>query len=247
MANSEDKQNSTSSVHSNIESDLEGVFAKEASDAKVTDGSSAQKATKKKASNKNGKTADTSDAFVSGEKVDSAEVSDASNAEVGGEPNAEELMLKAAEEIKNLQDKYVRLQAEWDTYRRRTKEQAALEKTRASEKLLEQLIPVIDDLERSIAYAKDNGEAGLLGGVEAIATKLGEVCRKDGLEEIFPKGEPFDALSAQAVATVEDKEAFDETIAEVLQKGYKIGKKVLRPAMVSVTTGGPRRSVEEKE
>ncbi len=144
-------------------------------------------------------------------------------------------------------DKYFRLHAEWDTYRRRMNEQRAEEKLRATEGLVEGLIPVIDDFERSIAYAESNSEEGLLGGVKAVHTKLGEVLKKEGVEIIDPKGEAFDALECQAVATVDDASVPDETVAEVYQKGYRMGNKVIRAAMVTVTVGGPKREKETEE
>ena len=152
---------------------------------------------------------------------------------------------KAKAEAKEWQDKFMRLHAEWDTYRRRTAEQREAEKARASEKLVTGLLPVIDDFERTIKYATDNGETGLLDGVRAVHTKLVDVLVKDGVQVIDPAGEAFDALQHQAVATVPDDEAFDETVHEVYQQGYKLGEKVLRPAMVTVTTGGPKRPKEE--
>ena len=144
-------------------------------------------------------------------------------------------------------DKFMRLHAEWDTYRRRTNEQRAEEKKRATEGLVEGLIPVLDDFERSIAYAQENGEAGLLEGVQKVHQKFVEVLQKAGVEVIDPAGRPFDALEAQAVATVPDDQEFDETVREVYQKGYKMGTKVIRSAMVTVTTGGPKRPAEETE
>ena len=120
-------------------------------------------------------------------------------------------------------DKYFRLHAEWDTYRRRMNEQREEEKLRATEKLVESLIPVIDDFERSIAYAEGNGEEGLLGGIKAVHNKIGEVLKKEGVEIINPEGEAFDALEAQAVATVDDPSVPDETVAQVYQKGYRMG------------------------
>lgn len=144
-------------------------------------------------------------------------------------------------------DKFFRLHAEWDTYRRRMNEQREEEKLRATEKLVEGLIPVIDDFERSIAYAEQNGEEGLLGGVKAVHTKIGEVLKKEGVEVIDPKGEAFNALEAQAVAMVDDASVPDETVAEVYQKGYRMGNKVVRAAMVTVTQGGPKREVPEEE
>ena len=157
----------------------------------------------------------------------------------------QEELAKAQADAKEWQDKFMRLHAEWDTYRRRTAEQREAEKARASEKLVTGLLPVIDDFERTIKYATDNGETGLLDGVRAVHTKLVDVLVKDGVEVVDPAGEAFDALQHQAVATVPDDEAFDETVHEVYQKGYKLGEKVLRPAMVTVTTGGPKRPKEE--
>ena len=162
--------------------------------------------------------------------------------EVVAEADADAARKQAAE----WQDKYMRLHAEWDTYRRRQKEQAAQQKALAAEKLVGSLIPVIDDLERSIDYAKNNGETGLLSGVEAVLNKFVDTLCKDGVEVIDPEGEAFNALEAQAVGTVDDPSQPDETVAEVYQKGYKIGNKVLRPAMVTVTTGGPARPKEKE-
>jgi len=162
--------------------------------------------------------------------------------------NVQELLLEAAQaEAKDWQDKYVRLHAEWDTYRRRTAEQRQQEKARAAEKLVESLLPVIDDFERTIDYAQKNSETGLLGGVEAVHAKLIDVLTKDGVIILNPVGEAFDALEAQAVATVDDSSVPDETVSEVYQKGYKMGDKVLRPAMVTVSTGGPKREIPVEE
>ena len=176
---------------------------------------------------------------VEAEVIEEAET--APDAEV--DPADEVAQAKA--EAADWQDKYMRLHAEWDTYRRRTNEQRAQEKARATEKLVESLLPVLDDFERTIDYATTNGESGLLGGVEAVHSKLVSVLEKDGVEVISPEGQAFDALEAQAVATVDDPSVPDETVAQVYQKGYRMGAKVLRPAMVTVTTGGPKREVEE--
>ena len=163
----------------------------------------------------------------------------------GAEADPADELAQAKAEAADWQDKYLRLHAEWDTYRRRTNEQRAQEKARATEKLVESLLPVLDDFERTIDYATTNGESGLLGGVEAVHSKLVSVLEKDGVEVISPEGQAFDALEAQAVATVDDPSVPDETVAQVYQKGYRMGAKVLRPAMVTVTTGGPKREVEE--
>ena len=188
-----------------------------------------------------------------------AEAAEAVQAEAEAEAAAEEVdadalaaaaaeaLTKATAEAAEWQDKYMRLHAEWDTYRRRTNEQRAAEKVRAAEKLVTNLLPVIDDFERTINYAEANGEGGLLDGVKAVSAKLLDVLAKEGVEVLDPAGQPFDALEAQAVGVVEDTEAFDETVAQVYQKGFKMGTKVLRPAMVTVTSGGPARPKPEEE
>ena len=189
------------------------------------------------------------------EEVDSptsnSEVQDAAAEEVAADPEEtkeetpEDQVAKAQAEAAEWQDKFMRLHAEWDTYRRRTNEQRTEEKKRANEKLVEGLIPVIDDFERSIEFAEKNGENGLLEGIQKVHTKFVEVLVKQGVEVIDPAGEAFDALEAQAVANVENADVPEETVQDVYQKGYKMGVKVIRPAMVTVTTGGPKREKPE--
>ena len=118
---------------------------------------------------------------------------------------------------------------------------------RAAEKLMGDLLPVLDDFERAIAHADANGETGLLDGVKAISSKLSDALSKHGLEAIDPAGEAFDALEHQAVGQVDDSSVPDETVAQVYQKGYRLGKKVVRPAMVTISTGGPKREQAEPE
>ena len=162
-------------------------------------------------------------------------------------PTNDELVAQAQAEAKDWQDKYLRLHAEWDTYRRRTAEQREQERVRAGEKLVEKLLPVIDDFERTIDYAEKNGDAGLIDGVKAVHNKFVNVLESGGVQVINPAGEAFDALECQAIATVDDASVPDETVHEVYQKGYKMGTKVLRAAMVTVTTGGPKRPKPESE
>lgn len=181
-------------------------------------------------------------------QVDSAEAQpeEAPAAEDAPE-TADDAVAKAKAEAADWQDKFMRLHAEWDTYRRRTNEQREEEKKRATEKLVGDLLPVLDDFERSIDYAQKNGEGDLLDGVVKVHTKLVDVLMRSGVEVIDPAGQAFDALEAQAVATIERTDVPDETVQDVYQKGYRMGKKVIRPAMVTVTSGGPKREKEEPE
>lgn len=176
-----------------------------------------------------------------------AEAEEVLEAQAEEAPTNDELVEKAQAEAKDWQDKYLRLHAEWDTYRRRTAEQREQERLRAGEKLVEKLLPVIDDFERTIDYTEKNGEAGLIDGVKAVHSKFVNVLETGGVQVINPAGQAFDALECQAVATVDDASVPDETVHEVYQKGYKMGTKVLRAAMVTVTTGGPKRPKPESE
>ena len=165
-----------------------------------------------------------------------AELEQAAAEAVASAIEESEELAAAKAEAADWQDKYVRLHAEWDTYRRRM-----------TEKLMESLIPVLDDFARTVDYAETNGETGLLGGVKAVQTKLSDTLAKGGLVVISPAGEAFDALECQAVGTVDDPSVPDETVAQVYQPGYKMGTKVIRPAMVTITTGGPKREKPEEE
>ena len=184
---------------------------------------------------------------VDAEIVEEADSPEPSGDEASEEASAEAAVAKAKEEAAEWQGKYLRLHAEWDTYRRRMKEQREEESRRATEKLVEDIIPVLDDFERSIDYANENGEEGLLGGVTAVYAKLNEVLVKEGVEIIDPVGQPYEALEAQAVATVDNPNVPDETVEQVYQKGYRMGNKVIRPAMVTVAVGGPKRETDEEE
>ena len=105
------------------------------------------------------------EAAPQGEAIEAEVIEDAG-------PSADEQVAQAKAEAQDWQDKYLRLHAEWDTYRRRTTEQREVEKARATEKLVTSLLPVIDDFERTIDYATKNGEGGLFDGVKAVHAKL---------------------------------------------------------------------------
>ena len=152
---------------------------------------------------------------------------------------------KMAQELAEVKDRYVRLQAEWDNFRKRTNAERAQERSRATEHLVNNLLPVVDDIERAIDHGADSADQGMLEGIKAIHSKFTDVLSRQGLETIAPAaGDPFDIDIHQAVARVDNAEAFDESIDQLYQKGYRMGDKLLRPAMVAVTTGGPKRSEE---
>ncbi|MDR3053122.1 MAG: nucleotide exchange factor GrpE [Coriobacteriales bacterium] len=147
---------------------------------------------------------------------------------------------KAQAEANELRDKFVRLQAEWDNFRKRTAAERTQERARATERLVEKLLPIVDDLERAIEHSDTANETSLKEGIAAVYNKLEDVLTREGLKAIDPKGAIFDANLHQAVGKEEDATVPDETVTQVYQKGYELGDRILRPAMVVVSTGGPR-------
>lgn len=167
----------------------------------------------------------------------SVEEGEEANGETG--PSVEELEVQLAD----IKDKYIRLQAEWDNYRKRMTRDREVERSRANERLVTSLLPILDDLERAIAAAPGSNEDDpMLAGVKAVYSKFVDTLVREGVEVVDPaEGDAFDANVHQAVSQVQDASIPNESIVTVYQKGYSMGGKNLRPAMVVVSTGGPKR------
>lgn len=173
------------------------------------------------------------------------EADEAEGAESAEAPNIFEAITA---EVTELRDKYARLQAEWDNFRKRTAAERKSERDRAAESLVTDLLPVLDDLERAIDHARESGEGGTLtDGVEAIQSKFLQILGKHKVEQLLAQGEAFDATRHQAVGVEEDASVPEETVVKVYQQGYIMGDRVIRPAMVVTSTGGPERRDEEPE
>lgn len=141
-----------------------------------------------------------------------------------------------------------RWQAEFENYRRRQTAQAADQATRAGQRIVEELLPVLDNLERAIDHTIRGGDLDhLVKGVESVHAQILGVFTREGVDVIDPFGQAFDPTVHQAVNQVEDPEVPEHTVVEVFQKGYAMGGRVVRPAMVVVSTGGPARKVEKAE
>ena len=152
---------------------------------------------------------------------------------------------KARADAAAANDKFLRLQAEWDNFRKRTAREREEEKERATESLVTKLLPVVDDIERSLDHAAQSNPEGayseFVDGVRAVYDKLVDVLKRTGVEAIDPAGKPFDMNEQQAIAQVPDPTVPDNTVKDVYQKGYRMGGKVIRTAMVTVAKGGPAR------
>ena len=136
-------------------------------------------------------------------------------------------------ELKEKSDRILRLQADFENFRRRTAKEKEELAAVITQNILGDLLPLLDNFERAMAVEQSDGEA-FQKGVEMIFTQLREVLDKHGLQSIEAEGQTFDPNFHQAVMRVEDSDAPDGTITQVLQKGYQAKGRVIRPAMVQV-------------
>jgi molecular chaperone GrpE len=129
-------------------------------------------------------------------------------------------------------DRLQRLAAEFDNFRKRSAREQAVFSERASERLVKELIPILDDLGRALEAAAEHEEAKLEEGVSLVHRSLSELLTREGLAEIETDGK-FDPHVHEALLSQPSDEE-EGSVIEVVQKGYKLGDKVLRPARVVV-------------
>ena len=150
------------------------------------------------------------------------------------QPQVDEL-----EQLTKERDEYLdalqRLKAEFEHYRKRVARDQGNLVARASERLVKQLLPILDDLERALVAASEHEEAQLEEGVELVHRALADALAREGLVEVDTTG-AFDPHTQEALLAQPSDEA-EGTVIEVLQKGYKLGDRVLRPARVVVSSG----------
>jgi molecular chaperone GrpE len=142
---------------------------------------------------------------------------------------------QAQEELQIYQDKYIRLAAEFENYKRRAQRDQSDAIRYANESLLKSLLSTLDNLERAIQCGKDAGASGsLLEGVELTHKQFLETVEKLGVRQVSSTGSLFDPNMHQAVAQVESETVEPNTVVEEFQKGYFLHDRILRPAMVTV-------------
>jgi molecular chaperone GrpE len=156
----------------------------------------------------------------------------------GASQNDPVRMLAAkTEECKTLQDKYLRLAAEFENYKRIAQRDQREYSRFANEQVLKELLTVVDNLERAIRSAKISPDSNIIiEGIQLTLKQFLETLSKFGVRQIVSLGQPFDPFRHQAVTRVENAEAPDNTVLEEFQKGYLLHERVLRPAMVAVST-----------
>jgi len=158
----------------------------------------------------------------------------------------------ASEEVAGLRDRLIRLQADFENYRKRVLREREEAYRYGHENLVKDLLGTVDNLERAIEHARGSqgGDAeGLLEGVELVHRELLGALAKHGVEEIEAEGVPFDPAVHEAMAQTPSETAPPNTVIQVFEKGYRLRDRLLRPARVVVAArppeGGDKGEPEE--
>jgi molecular chaperone GrpE len=147
---------------------------------------------------------------------------------------------------KQLEDRLLRLAAEYDNYRKRTAREFEYLCQNANENLISKLLDTLDNFERALDSAKNSGDyESFRKGVELIYTHLKELLEKEGLKPIEAVCKPFDPNYHEAVTQCESEEHDEGIVADEMCKGYMLNEKLLRPSKVMVSKGKPKEEKEE--
>jgi len=173
------------------------------------------------------------------EAVEQENVQDAEQAEpLEGTVELDSVSEVLTEEIAELKEQVLRAQAETQNARRRAEQDVEKARKFALEKFVADLLPVADNLERAIdaGNADDEAQKAVLEGVELTLKSLQETLKKYKVEAISPEGEPFDPQLHQAMSMVPNPDVEPNTVLNVFQKGYTLNGRLVRPAMVVVSS-----------
>lgn len=168
------------------------------------------------------------------QEADTETAEETENVDVECEETAqlEETAGEKSAEDEELNTKYMRLMADFQNYKRRTEKEKSDIYAYANEKIVSELLDVIDNFERALAHGE--GDESFIQGMNNIFKIFKGVLEKSGLEEIEALGNEFDPNYHNAVMTEESSEYESGCVTEVLQRGYKLNGKVIRPSMVKV-------------
>lgn len=136
------------------------------------------------------------------------------------------------DEYEELNDRYKRLFAEFENYKKRTQKESLSKRTEITADVITSILPVVDNLEKAVEVKIENNT--YQEGIKLILKQLSDILKKFGMEEIETVGQQFDPELHEAVSHIEDSEKGQNEIVQEYRKGYKIGTKVVRHAMVVV-------------
>ena len=152
------------------------------------------------------------------------------------ELSLEEMVAKLEVDLADAQDSALRAQADAANVQRRAEQEIDKARKFALDRFVGELLPVVDNMERALSAATDSGaEASIIEGLELTLKSFMDALKKSGVEIVDPQGEPFDPQLAQAMSMVENPDVEPNTVIAVMQKGYTLNGRLVRPAMVMVS------------
>ena len=159
---------------------------------------------------------------------------EAATAEVSELQQVKEQLVVLQAELDEQKDRYLRLLADYDNYRRRTQKEKSELSIQVTQDLIADLLPVVDNFERALAATGQDADS-IRAGVEMVNRQFVSILEQNGLEAINTEDTQFDPNFHQAVMREENTEKPDGTILQELQKGYMVKGKTIRPSMVKVS------------
>ncbi len=151
-------------------------------------------------------------------------------------------------QLRDAEDRHLRLFAEFENYRRRTREDVSRARLAGVAEFIEKLAPVLHDLERAVeACSGENDREAVIDGLRLVSTAVGELLGRFGVDVIDPTDGGFDERFMEAFAMVPSETVEAGAIVQVVEKGYRMGERLIRPARVLISSGPPKEAASSDD
>jgi len=179
-------------------------------------------------------------------KIENLKGTESTDEEIPAEQGAEDIVAKLEKEKQELHDQLLRKMAEFENYKRRTENDYANVFKYAAEPFMIEMLPVYNDLERSLSHINDENKDSLIQGLKMVFNKFGKILENNGVQKIDAKGKEFDFNYHEALMKQESADVPPDTVLEVFENGYLYKDKVIKHAKVIVSSS-PVVADESKE
>jgi molecular chaperone GrpE len=161
------------------------------------------------------------------------------------QPQVEEQQVEEEQQADVVDDRLLRLAADFDNYKKRAAREREEYVRHANERLVKELLPILDDLERALAAVTEHEEANVEEGVRLVHRSLASLLERNGVREIETDGK-FDPHVHEALLS-QPSEAEEGSVIDVVQKGYALGDRVVRPARVVIASAPPAPPADDED
>ncbi len=151
------------------------------------------------------------------------------------QPQSDPRAAELESQLEDVRNRHLRLAADFENFKKRARQEQTDTIQYASGRVVESLLPIIDDLERAVEHAPSGVDPGWLKGVELTLQKLRDVLEAHGVTSVESVGSKFDPALHEAIGSEESSDHPEDTVVTELRKGYRLRDRVLRPALVKVS------------